>query len=324
MSITIAFLLLLALLSCQVHGIIEEEEFRLTPANWLRTILTDGGVASDSPPPTPQPIRVIGAGLPRTGTASFRTAMGVLGLKCYHMVDGCMETPGHQRMWYQYHVKKTIPIDDVLEAISVEGFNATVDGPTAFLYQEQMRKYPDAKVVLTVRDSPEQWADSFAKTITRGCKAVHESFPFYWIGPFARTGAFIDSMFVKGKLPYKDPSLLPDFYREFVEEVKRTVPPEQLLVFNAKDGWEPLCEFLAPVAASIRDRCEQLQTLGQPYPHVNDSANIILTVIFVEMLSLFCKTVPFLLVAIGLFYKKRGRDTSKAKATANGNRHKTE
>jgi len=51
------------------------------------------------------------------------------------------------------------------------------------------------------------------------------------------------------------------FYNQWVDEVKATVPKERLLIFNVKQGWKPLCDFLGvPVPAN-----------NQPYPHVSDT-----------------------------------------------------
>ena len=55
-------------------------------------------------------------------------------------------------------------------------------------------------------------------------------------------------------------------YYEWVSAVKRTVPPERLLVFDVKEGWGPLCRFLdLPVPE------------GEPFPRVNDKAKMKLT-----------------------------------------------
>ena len=45
-----------------------------------------------------------------------------------------------------------------------------------------------------------------------------------------------------------------------MQDVKDTVPKEQLLVHHARDGWEPLCDFLRVPIPDF------------PYPNVNDSA----------------------------------------------------
>ena len=34
------------------------------------------------------------------------------------------------------------------------------------------------------------------------------------------------------------------FFDKWTEQVKATVPAERLLIFEAKQGWGPLCEFL--------------------------------------------------------------------------------
>ena len=48
------------------------------------------------------------------------------------------------------------------------------------------------------------------------------------------------------------------FYEGWNKEVIRTVPEDRLLIFNVKQGWKPLCDFLnLPVPAT-------------PFPHVND------------------------------------------------------
>ena len=75
---------------------------------------------------------MIGAGLPRTGTSSFVVALSKLGLKTYHMRDGAVETPGHLQLWSDYYNHKNdISMDDVLDGIAAQGFNATSDGPHA-------------------------------------------------------------------------------------------------------------------------------------------------------------------------------------------------
>ena len=34
------------------------------------------------------------------------------------------------------------------------------------------------------------------------------------------------------------------YYQEWIEDVKNTVPEDRLLIYNIKDGWKPLCDFL--------------------------------------------------------------------------------
>ena len=71
----------------------------------------------------------------------------------------------------------------------------------------------------------------------------------------------------------KGPEIAEEFYNEWVEAVKNTVPSEKLLVFEVKDGWKPLCEFLdVPVpnapfpwdndTASIQKQCKKIRILS--------------------------------------------------------------
>ena len=45
-----------------------------------------------------------------------------------------------------------------------------------------------------------------------------------------------------GKFEDKERSI--KVYHDWIEFVKKTVPKGQLLVFNVKEGWDPLCKFL--------------------------------------------------------------------------------
>jgi hypothetical protein len=50
-------------------------------------------------------------------------------------------------------------------------------------------------------------------------------------------------------------------FNQHIEEVKKYVPPERLLIYNVKEGWEPLCAFLGVEVPK-----------DKPFPHLNDRA----------------------------------------------------
>ena len=106
------------------------------------------------------PIKVIGAGLGRTGTLSLKMALEELGfVKCYHMIE-LLGNMDQVRTWDR--AARGEPIDwDAL----FEGYQATVDWPGCTFYAELMRRYPEAKVVLSVRD-PGRWYDSAGRRST--------------------------------------------------------------------------------------------------------------------------------------------------------------
>src|SRR4051794_3949655 len=119
------------------------------------------------------PLKVIGAGLGRTGTLSLKLALEELGFdKCYHMVE-VIAHPEHVGAWEA--ASRGEPVD--WEAL-FQGYQATVDWPGCNFYAEFLRLYPEAKVVLTVRD-PERWYESARQTIYR----VRTAFPAWLPAP---------------------------------------------------------------------------------------------------------------------------------------------
>jgi hypothetical protein len=176
-------------------------------------------------------LKVVGAGLGRTGTMSLKTAMEQLELgPCYHMVECLPRGPEHWQKWIDAATGK--PDWDSL----FDGFGSTVDFPSCSSYKALADHYPDAKVVLTVRD-PERWFESTQETI----------FAPHWIEYLrkAEMGKFIKltvNDFLQDRM--HDKEHLIQRFQEHIEEVKNTISASRLLVFEVKDGWEPLCEFL--------------------------------------------------------------------------------
>ena len=146
-----------------------------------------------------------------------------------------------------------------------------VDYPVSHFYKEILEIYPEAKVLLNVRD-PIKWYQSVRDSIL-DINITQKSFPcnvFHQImGTAAQTQLIWD---LSDPVPTSSSAGLGlfsavsagedvavQFYKDHVEEVKRHVPANQLLVFEVKEGWEPLCKFLdVPVP-----NC--------PFPRVNDT-----------------------------------------------------
>tara|TARA_B110001452_G_scaffold236151_1_gene215291 strand:- start:822 stop:1571 length:750 start_codon:yes stop_codon:yes gene_type:complete len=204
-------------------------------------------------------LEVIGAGCGRTGTASLKRALEILGYPSYHMFE--VKKNGHERLWEQ---ALNYPESADWPAIFA-GFRATVDFPASVAYTELMAAYPDAKVILSVRDA-EGWARSVRDTIWNPYAGE-----LSWVlAPFipsfqSMTKAFRKRFFedhdggVSSGAIFDNDRLAARFDL-WNARVKATVPKEKLLVFRAADGWAPLCEFLGvPVPE-------------EPYPRVNDTA----------------------------------------------------
>jgi hypothetical protein len=239
-------------------------------------------------PPPHEPLLVINAGNARTGTMSFATAMKRLGLKCYHMREGVFETPGHIELWTSFLADRNIRLDTVLDEISKEGFNATADAPVNFYYKEQMKRYPEAAVILTVRGEPEDKAGSafqrsMLATVLR-FPPIFAKIPFRWFPSLRRLDPFFAAMYELQFTPLSssadpdsagfDPNKLAQFYDEWNAQVIAYVPANKLLIFKATDGWKPLCDHLSPVSPIVAENCRQVLASGEPYPHINDTQSI--------------------------------------------------
>ncbi|KAK5122261.1 hypothetical protein LTR85_004171 [Meristemomyces frigidus] len=135
---------------------------------------------------------------------------------------------------------------------------AVTDTPCAVFYRELLEAYPDAKVILTVRDSPQQWWDSQMRTIMPFFEKLSLP-PRTWTASAYRLFMPPETAFSKVNymLPrnYEMYKLLAEdmhsgsrkalgWYEDYCAEIQRIVPKEKLLVMNIKEGWEPLCKFL--------------------------------------------------------------------------------
>jgi hypothetical protein len=209
-------------------------------------------------------MRLIGAGLPRTATLSQKVALEMLGIgPCYHMVNMLMdldEVPKWQRA-----LAGDPDWDDIFG-----DHQSTVDWPGSFYYRELIDVYPDAKVLLSARDG-DAWAASMRDTIWGlfygDILIKHLSEARRVVDP--KWNAYMnmmEEMWRRSGLIFGeqlDLDWMSAAVDRYHERVKRDVPADRLLVWSAKDGWGPLCEFL------------EVPVPDQPFPHLNDTDTFI-------------------------------------------------
>ena len=207
-------------------------------------------------------MKLIGAGFGRSGTMSIKEALDQLGAgPCYHMK---IALPRYHHLRFFMRAWKG---EKVNWKRFFRKYNSVVDWPTCSLYKQLMNEYPDAKILLNVRD-PEKWYDSMHETIW----AIQPAFPF-WFPPVVRR--IHDEIIWKDNLKgvFEDREKTIGVYKEWIEEVKRTVPPERLLVYDVKEGWSPLCEFLGvPVP-------------DNPFPHINERKSFVRMIRLLKVLN---------------------------------------
>lgn len=185
-------------------------------------------------------VQVIGAGVGRTGTYSLKLAINRLGLgPCHHMEEILHNMPVHVPLW------SAAAAGEADWVRIYDGYESAVDWPTACFFRELLREYPSARFVLTKRD-PERWADSFGTTIYK-LLAGRDQAPEEMHAWLDMAG---DVIAKTGFPPGLDRGELIQAFIAHNDAVKETIPAGQLLEFEVKEGWEPLCTFLdAPIPA---------------------------------------------------------------------------
>jgi hypothetical protein len=185
------------------------------------------------------PLRVIGAGLPRTGTSSLGTALEhLLGGRTYHM----SVIPGHPfdlgQGWDRALAGKAVDWDQLFD-----GYVAALDWPASMFWRELSVAYPEAPILLSVRDSAQTWWQS--------CEATFLPFARLALAPEWSHGHGLTDLLERftGTTNWDDPATLMAAYERHNAEARRTAPPQRLLEWQATEGWKPVC-----------------RTLGQPVP----------------------------------------------------------
>ena len=190
-------------------------------------------------------LRVIGAGLGRTGTRSLKVALErLLGAPCYHMEEVSAQ-PGHIELWHQA-LRGNLPEWDQL----LDGYKAAVDWPASAFWRELTAAYPDAVVVLSVRKSPEVWWNSVSQTIFHDLHHDPSEMD-------AVRAMFADLMRARFTDRWHDPDAAMAAYTLHYDAVRADVPAERLVQWKPEDGWQPICMALG------------LAVPNEPFPHLN-------------------------------------------------------
>jgi len=190
-------------------------------------------------------MKIIGVGIGRTGTFSLKVALEKLGYRpCYHLLD-VFRSPRNIKILLAVGSEENIDWRNLFKR-----YKAGVDFPLTTQYAKCLEVFPEAKVILTVRN-PNEWYESAEQTVYHIQRVLIRFLPggrkvgekTIWYQLFA------------GRFEDRDYAIAA--FNRHIEEVKRTVPEDQLLVFNVMDGWKPLCDFLdKPIPA-------------EPFPHRN-------------------------------------------------------
>jgi len=195
-------------------------------------------------------LKVVGAGLGRTGTASLKNALEQLtGGACYHMAE---VQPESVPVWHA--ATRDEPVD--WEALT-SGYSATVDWPAAAFWPELAAANPSAIVLLSTRATPEQWWASMERTIVPVLNAEVPPDD----GTRKAHRAMVREVFARRFTPdWRDPEAAMAAYTRHNERVRSEASAERLVEWQPGDGWEPICAALRVAVPS------------DPFPHENSTA----------------------------------------------------
>lgn len=171
-------------------------------------------------------LKLIGAGLPRTGTTSLREALSRLGIGATYHLGILMEQPEDLVAWKKRDWNSLFD--------GVQPFSAALDYPACFYWKALAEAFPEAKVILTTRN-PAAWVNSVRATI------------------YARTRNAVDG--VAGAINrdlwcgelrcvMEDPAIAAERFSTRNLSIEKTLPSDRLLIYDVASGWEPLCSFL--------------------------------------------------------------------------------
>lgn len=179
---------------------------------------------------------IIGPGFGRTGTNSLKIALEHLGFGPTHHMFEVRDNPHLLTPWQAAARGEAMDFD-----AAFDGYRSQVDWPGARYWREMSSYYPNARVILTVRD-PDDWFDSVQATIVQ-FMAGRGTYPDPHPNAVAEMAQeLIVQQIFGGSLTDRRHAI--QVFSDHIAEVKATIPPRRLLVFDVQEGWEPLCTFL--------------------------------------------------------------------------------
>lgn len=189
-------------------------------------------------------LRVIGAGLGRTGTSSLKLALELLlGGRCYHMME-VFPRPADIPIWHAAACGGTVD----WQALCA-GFTAAIDWPACAFWEPLSVVYPEALIVLSTRPA-EAWWRSASETIFPAMLREDNDWR-----------RMIDAVLAhNGITDVTDKAHCIAAYESHNARVRERAPAARLLEWQPGAGWEPLC---AALGADVPDT---------PFPHANSTA----------------------------------------------------
>jgi hypothetical protein len=198
-------------------------------------------------------LRVVGAGLGRTGTHSLKLALEqLLDGPCYHMSE-LIGREDDTAVW-----AAATRGEDVDWARFLSDFAATVDWPACAFWEPIAAAHPDAVVLLSMRESPEAWWKSVERTIVQALQRPVPDDDEAWAERRRMVIAMVESTFTPD---WRDRDGAIAGYLRHNDRVRETVSADRLVEWRPGDSWGPICAALG------------VEIPAEPFPHTNTTAD---------------------------------------------------
>ena len=191
-------------------------------------------------------MKVICAGWGRTGTRSLKYALEYLNEEPSYHMQNILLNKKDAVLWHNLIFSDFKEAQYDWEQI-FKGYGACLDFPSCNYYKELMDFYPDAKVILTIRDD-ESWMKSWNVLNNQ----VLNSFTFKFLAKIPYTSFKLQKdihnhMILGSKGAIQgviEDKLIKQKFNEWNQSVIDYVPQDRIIVYKVKEGWAPICKFL--------------------------------------------------------------------------------
>ena len=235
-------------------------------------------------------MKVICAGWGRTGTRSLKYALEYINKQPSYHMQNILLNKQDAKKWHDliFNDKKNYDWENIYK-----GYGACLDFPSCNYYKELMEFYPDAKVILNLRDD-KSWVKSWNVLNNK----ILKSFTFRFIAKLPNTsfklqkdihnemilgprGAFQNSKTDEEKMKR---------FNEWNQSVIDNVPKDRLLIYKASEGWEPICKFLNVDVPDI------------PFPYKNKTKNMGRMSIFINFMFIILVVAIISIICSSIFW----------------------
>lgn len=223
--------------------------------------------------------------MPKTGTKTIAAALRILGYNVhdymeqlfFHMDEYTLALEGKQLPNFRH---------------MYENVDSVTDAAACYYFEEIFQSFPECKVILSMREDCDEWYKSYMLTYATWQIAASKLWVIlsFMLTPTGRRWERFNTAIIKYKLKYYDRQLLTGVYNDHNKRVKAVIPKGQLLVYNVKDGWEPLCKFLGVDVPNV------------PFPRLNVKSSAIKDLIDDSVIGRqMFKELVFLIIVFVLF-----------------------